>query len=63
VQLRQIMRQKQIKTADLAKAVGVTESAILKWQAGRRIPRLPTAKKVASALGVTLDELFEEEQK
>ncbi len=57
------MRQKQIKTADLAKAVGVTESAILKWQAGRRIPRLPTAKKVASALGVTLDELFEEEQK
>lgn len=63
MQLRQIMRQKQIKTADLAKAVGVTESAILKWQAGRRIPRLPTAKKVASALGVTLDELFEEEQK
>lgn len=39
-----------------------TESTLSSWENGHRIPRVDTALCLAHALGVTLDDLFGEEQ-
>lgn len=42
---------------DLATATGITEDAVRKLERGDREPSLRTAKALAQALGVSLDEL------
>jgi transcriptional regulator with XRE-family HTH domain len=41
--------------AQLAAAVGTTEGAVRAWESGRRQPLLSLAKRLAAALGVSLD--------
>ena len=41
----------------LAEAAGVPVGTLRNWEQGRRVPLLDTAKRVADALGCTLDEL------
>jgi transcriptional regulator with XRE-family HTH domain len=41
----------------LARAAGVANDAVRKWERGKRTPLLDMAAKLADALGCTLDEL------
>ena len=44
---------------ELAKAVGITASAITQYETGARKPDLVTLKKLAAALHCTADQLLE----
>ena len=54
---RNLLREKGLSQAELAKKVGVTERAIDHWCAGRNGPNLRVGYRVAYALGITLEEL------
>lgn len=45
------------KQAELARRVGVCRHAVLFWESGAFTPTLLHAKRLATALGVTLDAL------
>ena len=53
--LRKAMGLTQKQVAMLA---GVSEAAICLYEKGERSPNLTTAKRLADALGVTVDELI-----
>jgi transcriptional regulator with XRE-family HTH domain len=42
----------------LARMAGVTERTIRLYEQGQRTPRLGTARAIADALGVSVEELF-----
>ena len=44
---------------ELAKAVGITASAITQYETGERKPDIVTLKKLAAALHCTADQLLE----
>ena len=51
-------REKAGKSQDqVAKAVGVTQAAYSYFENGYKTPTLPVAKRIAAALGVSLDYL------
>ena len=53
-------RQDQnIAQRELAKAVGITASAITQYETGARKPDIVTLKKLAAALHCTADQLLE----
>jgi transcriptional regulator with XRE-family HTH domain len=43
---------------DLARAVGSAASCISQYEAGKRMPDLEAARRMADALGVTVDDLM-----
>jgi len=53
--LREVRKKKGLRQSDLAKKVGVFQSEI---ETGERKPSVYLAKRIATALGVSLDELF-----
>jgi transcriptional regulator with XRE-family HTH domain len=53
-QVRGIRVDKGLSQADLAEAMGTTQSAIARLEAGGTSPTLPTLRKLADALGVDL---------
>lgn len=56
--LREVMDERGVTQSQLARMSGVSRQAINRLIAGHvRDPRLPIAKKLASALGVSLDEI------
>lgn len=48
---------KQVRISELAREVGVNRSHVSLILAGKRMPSLPVAGKLAKAMGVSLDEL------
>ncbi|MBR3317987.1 MAG: helix-turn-helix transcriptional regulator [Atopobiaceae bacterium] len=56
--LRFWLAQRRMTQRDLAVASGVTEAAVSKYVNGEREPRAITLTKLASALGVSTDELM-----
>jgi transcriptional regulator with XRE-family HTH domain len=52
--------QPPISQAELARTVGSTGTQMWRWEAGKRVPRLPTLQRIADALGVSLDDLIRE---
>ena len=56
--IREIRRQKGLRQVDLARMVGVFQSEISEIECGKRVPSVYLAKKIAKALGVSLDDLF-----
>lgn len=61
-ELRRIRREKGISIKELASAVGVAEMTIYRYERGWRIPDAKCALKIASMLGCTVDDLFNEEK-
>lgn len=59
--IRKYRIQKKYSQAKLAESVGITQSAIAKFENGRIKPTVPTAKKIAEVLGFDWTELFREE--
>lgn len=55
VELRKKMGLSQQELAD---AAGVTQASISNYESGKQIPSVNTADKIASALGVSLNELL-----
>lgn len=52
-----IRDKKGLKDADVAKATGISASTFSDWKSGRSQPKQEKLKKIASALGVSLDYL------
>ena len=52
------LRKEQLE--DLARKVGVSYATMWNWANGKSQPRADKAKKLAEALGVTVEELMEE---
>lgn len=56
------IRQARIKAAlsqrDLAKQLGVSSVAVVKWESGKSFPSADKLPALASALGVPIDELY-----
>jgi transcriptional regulator with XRE-family HTH domain len=51
--------EKGLSQRDLAKIVGVDETAVSHWETGSSAPNGRRLPIVAQALGVTIDELFQ----
>lgn len=45
---------------ELAKKVGITDSAICQYESGKRSPNIQTLKKIAEILGCSVDDLIKE---
>lgn len=46
---------------DVAKALGITDSAVNQWEKGRTFPKTEQLPKLAKLFGCTVDELLKEE--
>ena len=54
---KELMKEKGITQAELARRCSVSVKAVEHWREGRRIPNLKYAYYIASALGVSLEDL------
>lgn len=61
--IERLRREKGLSQKDLANILGVSQSAISKYETGVALPSLNTARKIAAALDCTIDELFGEPEK
>lgn len=52
--------EKGLKDYDVAKLSGVATATISNWKNGHYTPKIPKLRKIADALGVTVDELIKE---
>lgn len=60
VQLRKLQNMTQ---EDIADKVGVSRQTVAKWESGESVPDLEKSKLLADALGTSLDDLVNYEQK
>lgn len=56
--IRENRKAKGMTIKALAEAVGVNIRLLQKWEAGDTTPSVINARKVADALGVSLDDLY-----
>jgi putative transcriptional regulator len=56
--IRELRKKKRLKQADLAEKVGIFQSELSEIETGVRKPSVYLAKRIARALGVSLDEIF-----
>lgn len=54
------MERARMNQADLAKAIGMSESSVSLWLSGGAFPRINTIQKIADALGCKTDDLITE---
>ena len=52
------LRKKVGTQEEFAKAVGVDQTTVSKWEKGRSKPRVGELSKIAKVCGVTVDELL-----
>ena len=56
--IREFRKRKGLRQTDLARMVGIFQSELPEIERGIRKPSVYLAKKIAKALGVSLDDLF-----
>lgn len=56
--IREFRKEKRMKQSVLAEKVGIFQSEVSEIETGERKPNVYLAKRIARALGVSLDELF-----
>ena len=61
--IKQIRERKNLTQVELAKELNMTQGIVSSWENGRYSPSIDTARKIAAALGCTMDELFGEPEK
>lgn len=54
-------KEKGFTQQQLAEMVGITQSALSRYEKGIRTPSVPTAQRIAAALGVEWTKFFEEQ--
>lgn len=61
--MAQIMRRAEkdeaVRINELARKTGMDKSTISRIMSGKAMPSLPTAKKIADGIGLSLDELHD----
>lgn len=57
--IRTLRTERHMTQLDLARAMGVTDKAVSKWERNRSIPDAASLPKLAELLGVTVDELLQ----
>lgn len=60
--IRYFREKRQISQEELAKRAGITQSAISLYEKGEITPKLIVADKIASALGITIEQLMKGEE-
>ena len=58
--IKRLRENKSMTQEDLAAELGITASAVSLWESGKRSMNVKQADKLASALGVTLNDLMKE---
>jgi len=61
--IKEIREQKQVRQKDLAAAVGISQPYLHDLENCKRGARPDTYKRIAEALGVSVRDLFEDEEK
>lgn len=61
--LRNVAKSKQMTQADVVKASGLSKSSVSDYFAGKSMPKNDALKKLAAALGVSVEELTESKTK
>jgi len=56
--IRKFRKKKGLRQTDLARMIGIFQSELSEIERGIRKPSVYLAKKIAKALGVSLDDLF-----
>lgn len=56
--LKELREKTGMSQAELSAVVGLKQSTISQYENGSRIPPMTKAKKLADALGITLDDFF-----
>lgn len=56
--LKELREKTGMSQAELSAVVGLNQSTISQYENGSRMPPMTKAKKIADALGVTLDDFF-----
>jgi len=56
--IREFRKKRGLRQIDLARLVGIFQSELSEIERGLRKPSVYLAKKIAKALGVSLDDLF-----
>jgi len=59
VTLKEIRLKKGITQVELAKHVGISQQTISHYETGRAKPSLDVAVKLAKALGVSVEEIYQ----
>ena len=62
-QIARYRKEKHITQEQFGEAVGVTNRTVSKWESGVSLPGVDLIPQIASALGVSLDQLFGEKTK
>lgn len=57
LRIKELRERKDLTQTELAKRVGVTQSAVAKWETGGFTPSTSTLFSLADVLGVTIDQL------
>ncbi|MBQ8141074.1 MAG: helix-turn-helix transcriptional regulator [Clostridia bacterium] len=60
-QFRKLRINAEITQEELAVDLGITQSAVAKWEKGDTSPRAELLPRIASVLGCTVDELLKKE--
>lgn len=60
INIASIRCRQGISQVDLAKAIGVTGSAVSQYESGKRKPNIEILKKIAQVLDCTIDDLIKE---
>lgn len=56
--LRSIRKSNKMSQIELAEKSGIKQSTISQYECGSRKPSIKNAKRLADALGISLDEIF-----
>ena len=59
--IKRLRKARRLTQPDVAHYVGVSVRTVVSWELGERIPGGDKIAKLAKCLGVTADELLEEE--
>lgn len=62
VNIRSIRKKQNLSQKELAERVHLSQTVLCRYELGVRTPRLQVAKRIADALGCTVDELIEADE-
>lgn len=57
--IREMLKNKGMTQRELAEKAGITEASISRYINDKRIPKITFVRKIADALGTTIDYLIE----
>jgi HTH-type transcriptional regulator / antitoxin HipB len=59
--IKQIRKRKGLTQKELSQKMGISDSAVNKYESGKENPTLHTLRKIAAALGVELEITFRDD--